>query len=310
MDISKILNQLEELIYDLFVWFLLLPKTITKLLVNPLWAPDYIDDQLKISETKNRFNQFLSPILLWLLLAGITMFFYVTISFEAVKILGDFVTSVFEKLNTFFNIVLEKAQDTETVNKVMAAKKEISLPDLSKLKDIQSGTIYFLCSGYLLTILATTITVQLFQKLQVSRDAIRKNVYLQFYCYAPVHFMANVANIIIAAYQKEKAVAMVEKYKGFEPTDDWFQKLATEFDADLANVISTDAPNNILYVLYGITVAWFFWTQVSVIKKQLNRSVLESFGILILSLGLAFASLVLLFVLLSPFLSSKLPFFE
>ena len=156
MDFSKTLAALEELIYEVFVWVLLLPKTLTKVLVNPKWIITYIDEQLSIEDNKKRFNEYLSPILFWLLLVGIS-------SLLNYKLVEPVIVNALENNPTF-----------------------------SKIKE----TVPLLYSSLnLISILTFTAVYQMLQKSVISRETLRRTIYFQFYCFTPLQFISNIFGI-------------------------------------------------------------------------------------------------------------------
>src|SRR5690606_9403302 len=58
---------IEKLIYKVLMWFILVPKTIVKITLNPAWAPGYVKDELTNDETP--FDEYISPIILLLIVA-------------------------------------------------------------------------------------------------------------------------------------------------------------------------------------------------------------------------------------------------
>ena len=67
MNFLDILKSIEQAIYEIALWFILIPKTIFKIVVHPADVPAYIREELK-KEDKKQFNDQMSPILLWLLM--------------------------------------------------------------------------------------------------------------------------------------------------------------------------------------------------------------------------------------------------
>jgi len=65
--IVEILERLESVIYKIIIWVVLIPKTLFKIVLEPLWAPTYIKQEL--NEGKSRFDEYFSPIILLLVVA-------------------------------------------------------------------------------------------------------------------------------------------------------------------------------------------------------------------------------------------------
>jgi hypothetical protein len=66
-SIFSIFLDIEKLIYKVLMWFILVPKTIVKITLNPAWAPGYVKDELENDETP--FDEYISPIILLLIVA-------------------------------------------------------------------------------------------------------------------------------------------------------------------------------------------------------------------------------------------------
>ncbi len=58
---------LEKLIYKILMWFILVPKTLVQITLNPAWAPGYVKDELQNDQTP--FDEYISPIILLLVVA-------------------------------------------------------------------------------------------------------------------------------------------------------------------------------------------------------------------------------------------------
>jgi hypothetical protein len=61
------LENVEKLIYRTLVWLILIPKTLLQVVLHPDWGSKYIKDEL--GEGKSRFDEYLSPVALLLLVA-------------------------------------------------------------------------------------------------------------------------------------------------------------------------------------------------------------------------------------------------
>lgn len=66
-SIFSIFLDIEKLIYKILMWFILVPKTIVKITLNPAWAPGYVKDELQNDQTP--FDEYISPIILLLVVA-------------------------------------------------------------------------------------------------------------------------------------------------------------------------------------------------------------------------------------------------
>jgi hypothetical protein len=73
MDLSKLFDSIEKLIYNFLLLVLFLPKTLFKLLI-PKWSYSYVENQFKLSE-EDRFQDHISPMLLFIILVTIPVYF-------------------------------------------------------------------------------------------------------------------------------------------------------------------------------------------------------------------------------------------
>ncbi len=67
MTFFNILNSIEQAIYEIALWFILIPKTFFKSLVYPGRVQQYVKEEL-LKEEKEQFSDLMSPIIFWLLL--------------------------------------------------------------------------------------------------------------------------------------------------------------------------------------------------------------------------------------------------
>lgn len=68
MDLLKLLRSLEELVVEIALWIILLPRTLFGVIVTPVKLAKYFD-RIQEIEPKERDDEYLSPVLFWLLLA-------------------------------------------------------------------------------------------------------------------------------------------------------------------------------------------------------------------------------------------------
>jgi hypothetical protein len=68
MDLGKLFQSIEDAVYEIMVWILLLPKTLFRSMFRPRWATQYVHEELD-KRPEDRFDEFLSPVLLWLIAA-------------------------------------------------------------------------------------------------------------------------------------------------------------------------------------------------------------------------------------------------
>src|SRR5262245_33772474 len=65
---QKLLKSLEGAVFEMALWVLLLPKTLLRVLRQPVWVLDYTTAELAKPEA-DRFDDSLSPMTFWLLVA-------------------------------------------------------------------------------------------------------------------------------------------------------------------------------------------------------------------------------------------------
>ncbi|MBL8062491.1 MAG: hypothetical protein JNK32_05695 [Anaerolineales bacterium] len=70
MDILKIIQSLQDFMYELVVWVLLLPKTIFRAIFRPGWMVAYVNEEWE-KKPEDRFDEYLSPALFLLVVAVI-----------------------------------------------------------------------------------------------------------------------------------------------------------------------------------------------------------------------------------------------
>ena len=68
MDILKLMESIEELLYRIALWIVLLPRTIWFILSRPNQVFPYVAAELE-KEPGKRFEEFMSPVLFWVLAA-------------------------------------------------------------------------------------------------------------------------------------------------------------------------------------------------------------------------------------------------
>ena len=68
MDFGKLFQSIEDAVYEVMVWILLLPKTLFRSMFRPRWTIAYVNEEWE-KKPEDRFDEFLSPVLLWLIVA-------------------------------------------------------------------------------------------------------------------------------------------------------------------------------------------------------------------------------------------------
>lgn len=85
--VKGFLESIEKLIYELLLWIIFIPKTFFKVVSNPTWAPDYVAKELG-EDKANRFDDFISPLILLLLTSVIPLAVYNSLPTLGVSIEG------------------------------------------------------------------------------------------------------------------------------------------------------------------------------------------------------------------------------
>lgn len=67
MNFGQLFQSAEDAVYEVMVWILILPKTLFRSLASPRATMDYVDEEWKAEKPEERFDEYLSPVLLWLL---------------------------------------------------------------------------------------------------------------------------------------------------------------------------------------------------------------------------------------------------
>lgn len=65
MNTLRILQSIEDLVYEVALWIIFIPRTFVKVLRDPLWAYSYVDAEFR-KETSKRFEHYIPPLLFWI----------------------------------------------------------------------------------------------------------------------------------------------------------------------------------------------------------------------------------------------------
>lgn len=79
MDFAKLFQSIEGAVFEVMVWILFLPRTLFRSMFRPRWAIEYLNEEWK-KDTDERFDDYLSPVLLWLMVAVIPTSSIITLS--------------------------------------------------------------------------------------------------------------------------------------------------------------------------------------------------------------------------------------
>ena len=76
MNFLDILKSIEQAIYEIALWLILIPITIFKILARPAAVPEYIRAEL-MKEDKKQFQDRMSPLMLWLLMVVVPGYMFI-----------------------------------------------------------------------------------------------------------------------------------------------------------------------------------------------------------------------------------------
>ena len=74
MDLIKLLESVDDFIYEIALWVLFVPRTFFKISFRPRWVCTYVEAELQ-KDKQARFQEYLSPILYWALVGLVPYFF-------------------------------------------------------------------------------------------------------------------------------------------------------------------------------------------------------------------------------------------
>jgi len=85
MDFGKLFKSVEDAVYEVMVWILLLPKTLFLSMFKPKQTMEYLEGEWE-KKPDDRFDEYLSPVLLWLIVAVIPISLVVIFSGDITNI--------------------------------------------------------------------------------------------------------------------------------------------------------------------------------------------------------------------------------
>lgn len=89
MDLLKLLNSLEDLVVEVALWLILLPRTLFAAIFTPVTLANNYDLMQKIP-LEERDDKYLSPVLFWILIAPVSLILTLAgMDKEALAIYGD-----------------------------------------------------------------------------------------------------------------------------------------------------------------------------------------------------------------------------
>ena len=148
MNVLGILNEIEDLIREVIMWLVDIPKTLFKILANPSWVTRYIDEELV--KKSDRFKNYMSPIILYLI-CSVLLFF------------------IIEQLGIF-----------EYTDK----KDDFSLDKILKNLSGTRGTIIAL--AFLSLPLLLALLIEVFRPQKLTRTGVQRMLQIQCYLLSPV----------------------------------------------------------------------------------------------------------------------------
>jgi hypothetical protein len=158
MDVTKLLQALEEIIFEVACLAVLLPKTFFRLAFSPRKAHAYVIEELQ-KKPAERFDGFTSPLILW----------------SAVGIFPHFIILSIYAANPAISKLLADNTD-DLLFKMLALPAEIRLVALS---------------AFAVSLpLAFAVVVARERKQQVAKSSLREPLYTLCYCTAPVFLAA------------------------------------------------------------------------------------------------------------------------
>lgn len=76
MDLFNLLQSLEKFLFEVALWFYLVPKMFLKVLFQPSWADNYVSEEIQKKESE-RYDHYLSPLIFFVLISVIPWLFIV-----------------------------------------------------------------------------------------------------------------------------------------------------------------------------------------------------------------------------------------
>jgi hypothetical protein len=152
MEIIKLLQSLEDLIYQAALWIILIPKTFVKVVRQPRWCQSYVAAELA-KDPSRRFDEYMSPILFWITTAVVPYLLVI-----------DYLRSVSQS---------RVAQETEF-------SQFIGFPWATRLLVVAM----FASGGPL----GFSVLIEKAKHTVVGRESLRRTFYTQCFCFAPATF--------------------------------------------------------------------------------------------------------------------------
>src|SRR5258706_9195889 len=97
MDFGKLFQSIEDAVYEVMVWVMLLPKTFFRSMFRPRWTIEYVNEEWE-KKPEDRFDEFLSPVLLWLIVAVFPLTLSTILQNGSIKSVQDLVGALHDGL--------------------------------------------------------------------------------------------------------------------------------------------------------------------------------------------------------------------
>jgi len=97
MDFAKLFQSVEDAVYEVIVWILLLPKTLFRSMFRPRWTIQYVNEEWE-KRPEDRFDEYLSPVLLWLIVAVFPLSVSTILQNGNIKTVQDLVSALHDGL--------------------------------------------------------------------------------------------------------------------------------------------------------------------------------------------------------------------
>lgn len=179
MDVAKLLQALEEIIFEVACLAVLLPKTFFFLAFSPHKAYAYVIEELR-KKPEDRFDRFASPLILW----------------SATGILPHF-------------IILSVFAGNPTISKLLAANTD---DIFLKILTLPAETRFVALSAFAVSVpLAFAVVIARERKQETAKSSLREPLYTLCYCTAPV-FLAGTSLWVVWAAQLRGLYPEVMEY--------------------------------------------------------------------------------------------------
>lgn len=76
MDLFNLLQSLEKFLFEIALWFYLVPKMFLRVLLQPAWAYNYVSEEMQKKESE-RYDHYLSPLIFFVLVSVVPWLFIV-----------------------------------------------------------------------------------------------------------------------------------------------------------------------------------------------------------------------------------------